>query len=147
MEEVKVKSWAGVQTPKYQVETTDSFDLFFNTVKDIYKGRVKVDKSVMEHSKENGYITLRPFERVVLGTGISFIDFPKHYKLQIVSTPGLALSVGIVMLVSPYYVESSYKDEITLILYNSTQFPARLNYGDKIAKASIVPLIRASTLI
>lgn len=78
-------------------------------------------------------ITLQPHERTLIPTGIH-IQLPKGCEAQIRSRSGLALKHGISVLNSPGTIDADYTGEIGVILYNSSNVPFEINYGDRIAQ-------------
>lgn len=81
-------------------------------------------------------ITLRPFERKLIPTGI-FIQLPKGYEAQIRPTSGNALKLGITVLNSPGTIDADYTGEIGVILYNASSVTHIVLNGNKIAQMVI----------
>ena len=81
-------------------------------------------------------ITLRPFERKLIPTGV-YIQLPKGYEAQIRPTSGNALKLGITVLNSPGTIDADYTGEIGVILYNSSSVTHIVLNGNKIAQMVI----------
>jgi len=63
-------------------------------------------------------VLIRPGERALVGTGI-YLSMPSDFEAQIRSRSGLAAKQGIVVLNSPGTIDSDYRSEVKVILYNS----------------------------
>lgn len=78
-------------------------------------------------------VRLFPGGRCLIGTGLK-MEIPEGYYLQIVSRSGLALKQGIIVLNSPGIIDSGYKNEIGLILYNTSGTDVEIHQGDRMAQ-------------
>ena len=81
-------------------------------------------------------ITIGSMQRKLIQTGL-FFEIPTDYELQIRSRSGLALKNGIMVLNSPGTVDSSYRGEVGIILYNTDQNDFVVNHGDRVAQGVI----------
>jgi dUTP pyrophosphatase len=97
---------------------------------------------VLEKSPENsGYdissidetFTLFPGHRKLVSTGL-VVELPIGYELQVRSRSGLANKYGVVVLNSPGTIDSGYRGEIKVILYNSGSEPFLVEKGMRIAQ-------------
>lgn len=86
--------------------------------------------------------TLRPFERHLFPTGI-FIELPKGYEIQVRSRSGLALKQGLMVLNSPGTIDSGYRNEIGIILWNASGEDQTINPGDRIAQIVLAKIEEA----
>jgi dUTP pyrophosphatase len=85
----------------------------------------------------NKPIEIEPGQRMLIPTGLYF-EIPLGYELQVRSRSGLALKNGIMVLNSPGTVDSGYRGEIGVILYNTdTSNPFYVHNGDRIAQGVI----------
>ena len=84
-------------------------------------------------------IVLEPFERRLFHTGI-YLGIPKGTEIQIRSRSGMALNNGIIVLNTPGTVDSTYVNEIKVILYNASTRPVTIEDGDRIAQAVLMPV-------
>lgn len=139
IQSIEVKTLPGANLPEYGHEDSSSFDLKVHSFKRVFKGAEELDMdNALKYSIEKqGKITLRPFERVQIGTGI-FMELPKGVILQITTKPGLALSHGLVVFDSPRIIGFNHKEEICVTLYNSSQFLNRIYINDRIAKGTFI---------
>jgi len=83
-------------------------------------------------------ITLAPFERVLVSTGIH-IQLPKGYEAQIRPRSGLALKHGITLLNSPGTIDADYTGEVKILLVNLSQEPCIIQNGERIAQIVVAP--------
>ena len=88
-------------------------------------------------------ITIQPREFDMIPLGIK-IAIPDGYEAQIRPRSGLAAKNGIGMLNSPGTIDSDYRGEIKVILFNFGKTPFVINRGDRIAQMVIAPVTRAS---
>jgi dUTP pyrophosphatase len=79
-------------------------------------------------------VTLKPGERVVVGTGVA-IALPEGYAAFVHPRSGLAARQGLTIVNAPGTVDAGYRGEILVILCNSdTAEPVALRRGDRIAQ-------------
>jgi dUTP pyrophosphatase len=113
---VKFINKSNNQDPTYEKEGDSGFDI-----------RAFVDKP----------IEIEPGSRALIPTGLYF-EIPSSYELQVRSRSGLALKNGIMVLNSPGTVDSGYRGEIGVILYNTDKStPFYVHNGDRIAQGVI----------
>ena len=72
--------------------------------------------------------------RCLIPTGI-YTSFPPGYELQIRSRSGLALKSGVFVLNTPGTIDSCYRSEIGVILFNTSDDVFEVSHGDRIAQA------------
>lgn len=88
--------------------------------------------------------------RVVIPTGI-YVEMPVGIEAQVRSRSGLAAKYGVVVLNSPGTVDSDYRGEIRVILYNTSSEDFVITCGMRIAQLVFaryeqVDLIQVQTL-
>jgi len=71
--------------------------------------------------------------RVLIPTGI-YTSFPPGYEVQVRSKSGLALKAGVFVLNSPGTVDSCYRNEYGIILFNTSDEVFEIEHGDRIAQ-------------
>ena len=76
--------------------------------------------------------SLTPGEIRIIKTGFS-VEIPKGYELQVRSRSGLS-SKGIFVINAPGTIDSNFRDEVGVILFNVSQAIQPLNEGDRIAQ-------------
>jgi len=79
-------------------------------------------------------IKIEPGERQLIKTGIK-VAVPEGYEMQIRPRSGLVLKHGITVLNSPGTIDSDYRGEVMIILFNSGKTPFYVNKGDRVAQA------------
>jgi dUTP pyrophosphatase len=87
-------------------------------------------------------IELAPRSRQAVPTGIA-IALPDGIEAQIRSRSGLAANHGISVLNSPGTIDSDFRGEIKVILYNASDVPFLIRSGDRIAQLIIAPVLKA----
>ena len=144
MEKVKVKvmNHESLVLPKYMTSQSAGFDLIATGLRKIYKGAKELDINLFAFSIQQGYFVLRPQERAVVGTNL-FIELPEGKQLEIRSRSGMALKRGLIVGNSPGTIDSDYRGEVCVILVNTTNYLARINFGDAIAQGVITDAYQA----
>jgi len=79
-------------------------------------------------------ITLNPFERATIPTGL-FFEIPEGYEIQIRPRSGLASKNGVTVLNTPGTIDSGYRGEVKVILINLGNETFTIQNGDRIAQA------------
>ena len=86
-------------------------------------------------------IELKPGESRLIPTGLS-VAFPKEYEIQIRPRSGLAAKNNISVLNTPGTIDSDYRGEIKVILFNHGNESFRINNNDRIAQMILTPVIK-----
>lgn len=86
------------------------------------------------YSIEN--VQIPPKQRRVVRTGIA-IELSNGYEAQIRPRSGLAAKYGITVLNSPGTIDSGYRGELMVIMYNTSDDTYIINVKDKIAQMVI----------
>lgn len=105
--------------PKYQSSLASGFDLCAAKATKILSG-----------------------ERVLIPTGVR-VQIPAGYELQIRPRSGLAYKQGLTVLNAPGTIDSDYRAEIGVILYNTSQHQFEISIGDRVAQAVLCPIVQA----
>jgi dUTP pyrophosphatase len=77
--------------------------------------------------------TLKPMQRMLIDTGIA-IALPEGYEAQVRPRSGLALAYGITVLNAPGTIDSDYRGEIGVLLFNSSNEDFIIERGMRIAQ-------------
>lgn len=112
----------------YQTEGASGLDLTAN-----FAELGKVVDSDKEDCKSGNSIILSPGRWVLIPTGIS-LSIPSGYEAQVRSRSGLALKQGLSVLNSPGTIDSDYRGEIGVILFNNSKETREIKEGDRIAQ-------------
>ena len=99
--------------PKYETEFSAGMDL-----------RANIEEKIV----------LQPGHRVLIPTGIK-AEVPVGYEIQIRPRSGLALKSGITVLNAPGTIDSDYRGDIGVILYNASDKGFVIETGDRIGQA------------
>ena len=110
-----------VELPKYKTQGSSGLDLM-----------AFIEKS----------IKLNPKESVLVPTGIS-IAIEEDLEIQIRPRSGLAAKSNISVLNTPGTIDSDYRGEIKVILFNHGKNEFIINNKDRIAQMVLAPIIKA----
>ena len=86
-------------------------------------------------------INLKPQTSCLVPTGIS-IAFPSEFEIQIRPRSGLAAKNNISVLNTPGTIDSDYRGEIKIILFNHGDKDFLINNKDRIAQMILTPVIK-----
>ena len=89
----------------------------------------------------NDQITIKPQNSSLIPTGIS-VAFPNEFEIQIRPRSGLAAKNNISVLNTPGTIDSDYRGEIKVILYNHGDADFVINNKDRIAQMILTPVIK-----
>ncbi len=107
---VKAKLLKGGRFPVYTTEGASGLDLF---------------------SREETIIEPKGFKTI--STGV-ILEIPEGYEAQVRPRSGLASKYGIGVLNSPGTIDSDYRGEVKVILFNFGDTPFEIKEGDRIAQ-------------
>jgi len=110
-----------VQLPKYKTDGSSGMDLM----------------AFIEDS-----INIKPQESALIPTGIS-IAIPEDTEVQIRPRSGLAVKSSISVLNTPGTIDSDYRGEIKIILFNHSKEEFIINNNDRVAQMILMPIIKA----
>ena len=88
-------------------------------------------------------ISIMPQKSELISTGLS-VAIPDNTELQIRPRSGLAAKNNISVLNAPGTVDSDYRGELKVILYNHGNKEFLVNNKDRIAQMVLVPIIKAT---
>tara|TARA_Y100001935_G_scaffold224458_1_gene200955 strand:- start:737 stop:1174 length:438 start_codon:yes stop_codon:yes gene_type:complete len=86
-------------------------------------------------------INLKPGKSCLISTGLS-IAFPKKYEIQIRPRSGLAAKNNISVLNTPGTIDSDYRGELKIILYNHGNKNFIINNDDRVAQMVLTPIVK-----
>ena len=86
-------------------------------------------------------LNLKPHSSCLVPTGIS-VAFPNEFEIQIRPRSGLAAKNSISVLNTPGTIDSDYRGEIKVILYNHGNNDFLINNKDRIAQMILTPVIK-----
>lgn len=86
-------------------------------------------------------INVKSKSSYLVPTGIS-VAFPKEYEIQIRPRSGLAAKKNISVLNTPGTIDSDYRGEIKVILFNHGNEDFTISNGDRIAQMILTPIVK-----
>ena len=86
-------------------------------------------------------LAVKPQTSLLIPTGLS-VAFPDDYEIQIRPRSGLAAKNNISVLNTPGTIDSDYRGEIKVIIYNHGDADFIINNGDRIAQMILTPVIK-----
>ena len=109
-----------VITPKYKTDGSSGVDL-----------SAFLDKEVV----------IKPNSSELIPTGLQ-VAIPEELEIQIRPRSGLAAKESIGVLNSPGTIDSDYRGELKIILFNHGNKDFVINNGDRIAQMVLVPILK-----
>ena len=89
----------------------------------------------------NSTVTIKPKTSSLIPTGLS-IAFSEDYEIQIRPRSGLAAKNNISVLNTPGTIDSDYRGEIKVIIYNHGNNDFLIDNGDRIAQMILSPVVK-----
>ncbi len=86
-------------------------------------------------------VKIKPQTSFLIPTGLS-MAFSKNYEIQIRPRSGLAAKNNISVLNTPGTIDSDYRGEIKVIVYNHGNEDFLINNGDRIAQMILTPVAK-----
>ena len=90
-----------------------------------------------------GSLRIKPNSSELIPTGIS-VAIPEDTEIQIRPRSGLAVNSQISVLNTPGTIDSDYRGELKVILFNHGVDDFMVNNGDRIAQMVLMPVLKAS---
>ena len=109
-----------VITPKYKTDGSSGVDL-----------SAFLEKKVI----------IKPNSSELIPTGLQ-VAIPEELEIQIRPRSGLAAKESIGVLNSPGTIDSDYRGELKIILFNHGKEDFIINNGDRIAQMVLVPIVK-----
>ena len=86
-------------------------------------------------------VVIKPNSLELIPTGLQ-VAIPEELEIQIRPRSGLAAKESIGVLNSPGTIDSDYRGELKIILFNHGKEDFIINNGDRIAQMVLVPIIK-----
>jgi dUTP pyrophosphatase len=86
-------------------------------------------------------INLEPGKSCLIPTGL-LVAFPEKYEIQIRPRSGLAAKNNISVLNTPGTIDSDYRGEIKIILFNHGSKNFMINNNDRVAQMVLTPILK-----
>ena len=101
------------------------------------KGSSGLDLSAFINKK----VVIKPNSSELIPTGLQ-VAIPEEFEIQIRPRSGLAAKESIGVLNSPGTIDSDYRGELKIILFNHGEKDFIINNGDRIAQMVLVPILK-----
>jgi len=86
-------------------------------------------------------IVIKPQTSALIPTGLS-IAFSENYEIQIRPRSGLAAKNNISVLNTPGTIDSDYRGELKIIIFNHSKHDFIVNNNDRIAQMVLTPIAK-----
>ena len=86
-------------------------------------------------------VVIKPNSSELIPTGLR-VAIPEELEIQIRPRSGLAAKESIGVLNSPGTIDSDYRGELKIILFNHGKEDFIINNGDRIAQMVLVPIVK-----
>ena len=91
-------------------------------------------------------LTIEPGMQVAVPTGLR-MEIPGGYEVQIRPRSGLARKHFLTILNAPATIDSDYRGEVLVLLFNAGKEPVRIAHGDRIAQIVVAEAPQADFVI
>ena len=117
--------------------------LIKKTSKEVITPKYKTDGSsgVDLSAFLNKEVVIKPNSSDLIPTGLQ-VAIPEEFEIQIRPRSGLAAKESIGVLNSPGTIDSDYRGELKIILFNHGKEDFIINNGDRIAQMVLVPILK-----
>ena len=88
----------------------------------------------------DGSLTIQPGQTAWIPTGLA-LEIPKGYAGLVYARSGLACKMGLAPANKVGVIDSDYRGEITVVLYNHGPEPQTIASGERIAQLIITPVL------
>jgi len=92
----------------------------------------------------NEEVDIQPNKVKIVSTGLK-VEIPNGYEMQIRNRSGMTVKTPIIVQLGT--VDSDYRGSLGIMMYNHGDIPYRVQKGDKIAQAVIMPTYHGNFLI
>lgn len=91
-----------------------------------------------ELTEMGGKLTLKPFERVLIPTGLYF-ELPQNYEMQVRPRSGLSFKTGLMAILGT--VDTGYRGEVKIIMINLSDKEVTIEQGERVAQGVVASRI------
>ena len=96
--------------------------------------------------EEDAPVTIQPGERAMIPTGMAIALENANVVAVLAARSGLAVKSGINLANGIGVIDSDYRGEICVGLYNSSKVPFTVRRGDRIAQLMFLPVYTANLI-
>jgi len=111
------KSVHGLGLPKYETSGASAMDI-----------------------RSNERIIIQPYTVEKVGTGL-FVEVPHLIDMSFRSRSGLSIK-GLIVRNAPATIDSDFRNEVKVILYNESDSPIIVDLGERVAQCIFTPIVR-----
>ena len=104
-----------------------------------YKTKVASGMDLIAFVKEK--ILIKPQTSALIPTGLS-VAFSEDYEIQIRPRSGLAAKNNISVLNTPGTIDSDYRGELKIIIFNHSNHDFIVNNNDRVAQMVLTPIAK-----
>ena len=104
-----------------------------------YKTKGASGMDLMAFVKEK--IVIKPQTSALIPTGLS-VAFSEDYEIQIRPRSGLAAKNNVSVLNTPGTIDSDYRGELKIILFNHGNKDFIVNNNDRVAQMVLIPILK-----
>ena len=104
-----------------------------------YKTKGASGMDLMAFVKEK--IVIKPQTSALIPTGLS-VAFSEDYEIQIRPRSGLAAKNNISVLNTPGTIDSDYRGELKIIIFNHSNYDFVINNNDRVAQIVLTPIAK-----
>ena len=108
------------------------FDISARSYCAINSGKLRPEVELLAGSP----IKLRPTERILIKTGV-YLELTEGWEAQVRCRSGIALKYGITITNSPGTIDASYRNEVGVILQNTSDMDFSIDRYDRVAQLVI----------
>lgn len=91
----------------------------------------------------DGPIVVGPSDQAIIPTGV-YIAAPDDVDTNVRMRSGLAYSHGLMLTNGIGTIDSDYRNEIRLIIFNSSKVPYTIEHGDRVGQIVFTPVLKAN---
>ena len=103
-----------------------------------------------KHEGDSGFdlaasadVSVGPMSRAVIPTGLAF-EIPEGFELQVRLRSGAAVRAPLIVQNGPGTVDSGYRGEVKILVYNLSGEPFEVPKGMAVAQGVVCPVARAA---
>ena len=104
-----------------------------------YKTKGASGMDIMAFIKEP--INIKPQSSALISTGLS-VAFSEDFEIQIRPRSGLAAKNNISVLNTPGTIDSDYRGELKILIFNHGNKDFEVNCGDRIVQMVLIPVVK-----
>ena len=133
------------KAPEYGTERAACFDLSVcigdNTVIEKYNEKNEKSQCQVFFNKTDGdkkSILIGPGDRVLVPTGLIF-EIPQAHSVRLHPRSGMSLKQGLVLANAEGVIDEDYREEVKVILWNTSNCSVFIEDGQRICQGELVP--------